>query len=476
VSPSDVEVAVRVDPGAPAAERWAAAALASMCARVVGNVVTPSVPLPRPNPWGARTLAAVTGVSRFGRRGRSRRTRRINVGMVPHVPEADLYLGGDDWTAVVSRRGPVPVGRCRLGGLGLQAATALAFGELLKDLGVGVHTVPVDGELTWSLLDGRVATATAATTTTTTFEIGGAGADRPTPPTVALLGAGSVGSSAAALLSLTGITGTIDVVDPDRFVPARNAYRCPGVPVAERGAKADWAARVLAAAGWDAAAHRSTIADWVDARGTPGFPGIALVSVDNVDGRRESGELMAATTVSAGVAGLALHVQRHQAVDDFACPYCDLVDVGRWRSQGRTYARFGLTAPRLQALLDGETLTVDDVATAIWTGAVGPDAMGHLVGGRLVDMMRVPSSGRPVADGPEDEAVSAPHVSWLAGTLLAAEVVKAAVGLPGLDRRVELDLTGVPLGGWRRPARNPSGRCPCTNPARRDLARALYGT
>jgi len=54
--------------------------------------------------------------------------------------------------------------------------------------------------------------------------------------------------------------------------------------------------------------------------------------------------------------------------------------------------------------------------------------------------------------------------------------VKASVGVPGIERRVEVDLTGVPLGGWRRPQRNPSGRCPCSNPARRDLARALYGT
>ena len=109
----DVEVVIRVDPGAQPAELWAAAALASMCARVVGHVSTPSVPLPRPNPWGARTLAAVTGVSRFGRRGRSTLTRRITVGTVPHAPEVDLYVGGDDWTAVVSRHGPVPVGRIK---------------------------------------------------------------------------------------------------------------------------------------------------------------------------------------------------------------------------------------------------------------------------------------------------------------------------------------------------------------------------
>lgn len=475
-----VEVVVRVAPAPSPAELWAAAAVASMGARVFGHVSTPSVPLPRPNPWGARTLAAVTGVSRHGRRGRCTTIRRITIGSVPHAPPADLYVGGDDWTARVSRLGPVAVGRCRMGGLGLQAAAALAVGEVLKELLPGVPTVALEDELTWSLLDGRVTTPSSppGLPPAPGGETRGRGqvrATRPTPPIVALLGAGSVGSSAAALLALSGVPGTVDVVDPDTFDPRRNAYRCPGVPVTERGPKADWAAEVLRAAGWEARAHRTTVADWAGAHDRPGYPGfrgMALVSVDNVDGRREAAELMAWSTVSAGVAGMALHAQRHLPVDDLACPYCDLVDTGRWRDRGRLYARFGLTKPRLQALLTGDTLTADDVATAIWTGAVHPESIGRLVGGRLTDLLRQP----PTSVAFEEASVSAPHVSWLAGTLLAVEVLKASAGLPGIERRVDVDLHGVPLGGWRRPPRNPSGRCPCTHPARRDLARALYGT
>jgi hypothetical protein len=258
----------------------------------------------------------------------------------------------------------------------------------------------------------------------------------------------------------------VDIVDPDRFDPRRNAYRCPGVPAAEDGPKATWAAGVLSARGWEASAHRTTIAGWADAHG-PGFPGVAVISVDNVDGRREAGQLLPAIAVSAGVGGTALHVQRHLPADDLACPYCDFVDAGRWRGQARTYARLGITGPRLQALLDGDLLTTDDVAKAIWAGAVDPAAMSGLAGGRLVDLLTRPGAGRA--------EMSMPHVSWMAGALLAAEVVKVAAGLPGLERRVELDMTGVPLGGWRRPVRNPSGRCPCSNPDRRRLARTLYG-
>lgn len=454
-----VEVVIRVDPAAEPEALWAAAALVSMSSRIAGHVVTPTLPLPRPNPWAARSLPAASSVGRFVKSARHVVTRRVQVGLSAHGAEADVYVGGDDWTATVSRRGPVAVGPCRFGGLGVHVAAAMALGEVLKDVVTGEPHVRIEGELTWNLLDGRVSSGVAppGSITPTT----------PEPVRLAVFGAGSAGSSAIALLSLTGIAGTAEVVDPDTFEPRRNAARCPGVPPIEAGPKAEWAADLLTQAGWDATAHRGTIGEWRAVRGPMGFPGIALVSVDNVDGRREAGEVLAATTVSAGVAGTALHVQRHLPADDLACPYCDFVDVGRWRSQAGMYARLGLTAPRLQALLDGEILTTDDVAKAIWAGSVDAAAMRDLSGARLAELLARSDVPRP--------AVGAPHVSWLTGALLAAEVVKASLGLPGLDRRVDVDLAGIPLGGWRRPARNPSGRCPCTNPGRRALARALYG-
>lgn len=464
---ADVEVVVHVDPSDGAAAVWAAAALVSMCARVVGHVRVPALALRRPNPWGVRTLPAVMGVSRIGRLSRHRIDRQVVVAIGRHSPTADVYFGGDDWTATVSRHAPVPVGQCPYGGLGLHAAAALAFGEVLKvlcgPLGMRCVHVEPDRPLTWNLLDGRLAPPPPHD------------ALRPlNAPRVLLLGAGSVGSSAAAVLSLSRLVGVLDVVDPDDFAPRHNAERCPGVPVGEAGSKAEWAARVLSEVGWVATAHRRRILEWSDDRLAPGFLGMALVAVDNVDARRDAAEVLAETTVSAGVAGTSLHVHRHLALDDLACPYCEFVDARRWRERGQLYARFGLTASRLQDLLDGQRLSVEDVATAIWTGSVDPNAVDTLVGGRLVDLLRAPRD-LPAPTPPEPERqVGAPHVSWLTGTLLAAEVVKTALGVPGLDRRVEVDLSGVPLGGWRRPARNGSGRCLCTNPARRQLARSLY--
>lgn len=515
------ELAVKVEPADGTPALLAAAAVVSMGARVVGQVVASPIPLPR-NPWGARTLRGVATASRLVHRPNGATTRTITIcvggsgggaggsgggggrvvrsggsgggGQVPAA--ADIYLGGDDWTAVVSRVGPVGIGRCPLGGPGLQAAAALAFGEALKDLlgPVGMRCVPIDRDLEWNLRDGRVEGGPASGTVGGAADRGSRGRSAPPPsqrtrepvtmPRVALLGSGSVGSSAAAVLSMTRLVGTADVVDPDRFEPHRNAYRCPGVPAAETGPKSAWAARILHDSGWVTQAHAQSVAKWIEARPDPGFHGIALVSVDNVDGRRDAGDLVAATTISAGVSGAALHVQRHLALDSLACPYCELVDARRWRDHAEVYARLGLTVTRLQELLDGAPLSVDDVTTAIWAGSLDPSTVDDLPGGRLTDLLRRHYAAVSVRRGDaawvEDvtrvEDVSAPHVSWLAGTLLAAEVAKAAVGLPGLDRRVDIDLTGVPLGGWRRPPRDPSGRCPCTTSARDELARALYAT
>jgi hypothetical protein len=489
------QVVVNVDPadGEPALR--AAAALVSMAARVVGQVSAPPLPLDQPNPWAAATLAGVIEASRL--RGPARtveRTITVGIGRAggsgdhPVVDDrngqspprrrrtgdVDISFGGDDWTAVVARDRPAAVGPCPLGGMGLQAAAALAFGEVMKDLlgPVGMRHVPLGGLLVWNLVDGALGPRPVPPPTAER---------RVWVPKVALIGAGSIGSSAAAILSMTRVIGRVNVVDPDRFDPVHNAYRSPGVPAAATLHKADWAARLLAARGWNARAHRQPVAEWDASREEQGFAGLALVSVDNVDGRRDAGDLLAETTVSAGAGGAALHVQRHVAGDDLACPYCDLVDARRWRDQAAVYARLGLTLPRLEALLDGERLAPDDVATAIWTGSIDPRSMDDLPGGRLGDLLArhyatigVPASAAPGPGASGTARVSAPHVSWLAGTLLATEVVKAAVGLPGLDRRVELDLAGVPLGGVRRPRPDPTGRCPCRHPGRRELARSLY--
>lgn len=440
----------------------AAAAVISMCGRVFGDVAIARNAAMPINPWHVHSLDDLLDLLPGGSAGPVQ--REVTVSFGDHRG-ADWFVGGDDWTTVVSRR-PTTVGPARLGGLGLQAAAAIVFGEVLKQvlMPLGMRCLPIEHTLVWNLLDGRLAPAPTVDSSAHAC------------PTAAFLGGGSVGSSGIGVLMMTPVVGDVVIVDPDHFQPARNNYRYPAVPPGLRGSKAVWGADVLATSGWEARPFDGTIGDWVTQRPLPGFDGIALVSVDRVDGRLDAADLLARTTVSVGVAGLALHAQRSTPFDNWACSYCAYVDVAPPLTQLEVYARLtGLTSTRITELLNGATLTHADVDTA--SEHCGPDAdREDLIGGRLEDLLHRRYARAPLSDanGAVVAEVSAPHVSWLGGVLLATEVVKTATGLPLLDRRIEVDLSGVPIGGWRRPARDPSGRCTCANPVRRSFARQLY--
>jgi hypothetical protein len=460
-------VEIVVDPGDKpvAAQVGAIAAVASMASRVFGTVTIARDGVLPPNPWNVETLFELGPALRLLSDG-SPRTRYVVA--FGEDRKADWYAGGDDWTCRVSRTTSQPVGDCRFGGLGLHAAASLVFGEVLKAVlrPLGMRCVVIENTFVWNLLDGRLAPS-----------FGPTHCKRLQPVDLAILGAGSVGSSAAGLIVMTPVRGQADVVDPDMFDPYRNTYRYPATPAAVYGPKAVWAAELLEAAGWSASPFVGSIDRWGSCRPEPGFNGLALVSVDRLEGRRDAADLLAHTTLSAGVAGLALHVQRSGANDVFACPYCEFVDVAAPRSQAEVYANMtGLDTSRVEELLSGKALKRHDVEGAVGAGAIADDHAEHLIGGRIEDLVRrhYARANVPLVHGGVDAGVSAPHVSWLAGTLLACEVVKAAIGLRPLDRRVEVDLSGLPLGGWRRLARDPTGRCTCTSSARRAAARRLY--
>lgn len=445
----------------------AAAGLVSMASRVLGEVVVRGDGQLPTNPWNAATLGDALQLHQVVGRAVLAPMSEILVAFGDASSRAQWYVGGDDWTAVLSRR-PTAIGPCDLGGVGLHAASAFAFGEILKTVlrPLGMRCVPVEHTLIWNLLDGRLASAPTVDTR-----------DPRHAAAIAFLGVGSLGSSGVGVLSMTPARGMVYVVDPDRFDPARNTYRYPATPPGTAGPKAEWAANVLQSAGWEAAHHDGTINEWVRSRPAPGFDGMALVSVDRVDGRLDAADLLARTTISAGVAGLALHAQRSGPSDEYACSYCAYVDLAPPMTQLEVYGGMtGLSTLRVAQLLEGDKLTPADLDAALIAGKLTRDDVAGLVGGRLEDLLHRRYARAQVAVGKTGLVadLSAPHVSWLGGVLLAAEVVKASTGLAPLNRRVELDLSGVPLGGWRSPRRDPTGRCTCASPVRRDLARRLY--
>lgn len=429
---------------------------------IEGDAVTDS------NPWGAATVAGLPGLLLTSRPTPTRQPDHdLIIGVGEDLGAAHLWLGGDDWTIRVGRS-PQPIVPGRFG-LGLQAGAVLIAAEVTK-----LTLAPLDmmhvsfgPGLVWNLLDHQLQPAPD-------LAVG-----QLTRLAVAWFGTGSVGSSAAgAAACIPELSGTADTVDPDSFDPSRNPHRYPASTGTETGPKAEWIAGMLRRAGWDARPYVKPVADWVISKPCPGFDGIAVSSVDRVDGRLQVADALGATTLSVGVDGMALHIQREHPNDEWACPYCQYVSLDPPMGQIDVIAnQLGLPPARVARLyLDGEPLSAEDVAKAVAAQRVRPERIRELIGRRLDDLLRRAYAEASVPQpGAEPAAVSAPYVSWMGGVFVAAELVKAAIGLAMVDRRIDLDLSGVPLGVVRRRPRDATGNCVCSSPVRRRWAAKLYG-
>lgn len=445
----------------------AAAALYSLLARLFPHTELSGDGDLGPNPWGITRLAALPAVLHgVCPAATYPATATVPVAFGETHPAAQLYVGGDDWTACVGRTaqtvvdGPI--------GLGLQAAAAYAAAEVTKlVLGpLGLAHVPLGAALVWNLLDYRGTVAP------------------PLPPSswqsrpVVLCGAGSVGSSVGGLLAcLPTLAGTIDVIDPDTFDPARNPTRYPASTGTTSGAKAAWVAAMLRDAGWTAHPLDGAVADWIDRQPVPGFDGLLVSSVDDLAGRRDVADVLARETISLGVAGLGVRLVRTYATPDGPCPYCQFVDVTPPLLEAQLIAdHTGLAVDRvIQLQLSGGPLEERDVQAALAAGAITPDRAHGLIGRRLADLRRRAYSQATVRTAQGEVAqVSTPFVSWIAGVLGAAEVSKSLLGLPTLAGRIDLDLAGLPAGYTTPAQRDPSRRCLCWSPVRRRWLRRLY--
>jgi hypothetical protein len=459
---------IRIEAGLTPASATAVAGLFSLLIRAHPHTTIDGDAEMGPNPWQAALLSEMPDRLAACRPAPTcGPSDDLVIGAGASVPLARLWIGGDDWTAHIGPE-PAPLSAA-VHGYGVHAAAVLAAAEVMK-LALGPHGmihVLLPGPLTWNLINYQL----APVGTVQSAPIG--------RPALALLGAGSIGSSGGGLLVCdTEIVGTAVVVDPDRFDPARNPYRYPASTGIEDGHKADWVAGLLRAAGWSADSFPCTVAEWTRDQPHPGWPGTVISSVDRLDGRLDVADVLPRTAVSIGVAGLALHAQLEHSYDEYACPFCDF--AGEAPPMSRIEARanqVGLPPVRVAQLdLDGATLERADVEAAVGAGRIRADRAEELIGRRVDDLVRRAYAEVTVPiPGAEPAAVSAPYVSWMGGLLAAVEVSKAARGLPTLDRRVDLDLTGVPLGVQSRRLRNITGSCPCASPKRQAWVARLYG-
>jgi hypothetical protein len=308
----------------------------------------------------------------------------------------------------------------------------------------------------------------------------------------AFLGVGSVGTSALALLA-TACSPVLNptmpsppplevaAVDKDVFDPGRNPFRYPALIGGESGYKATGIVERLKELELAAEAFEIDVATWNSTKTDPGWRGVLVSSVDTVPGRLDVADVLGERTLSAGVSGTALHVQWERFADGFACPFCDFVRADPPLTQAGVFSEVtGIPIPRVLALLqEGAVLLDSDVDLSITAGRVPAYRREALFGAPLSDLVRqayAEAEFRP--QGNEASAgviaVAAPQVSWFAGTLVAAELVKHLCGLPTVSRRVDLDVGGLPAGIVRSVPADSTGTCVCHSGVRRRWYRAMY--
>ena len=388
---------VTVTPGLPPAAAGAALTLVALLSRLFPHVQVDGSAHAGPNPWGISDVADAPGRFRGVRPVPTTAAAtdiRVALGMPPGLRVRDpmLGVGGGDWNARLAwELQPLddPPSGLRHG-LGLHAGACLAVSELLKvalvPLGMRALMLPGSGggsagdPLVWNLIDYRRAPASV---------IAGAGG-RILRLRVLLAGAGSVGTSVAgALVFCPGLTGEAITVDPEDFDPARNPFRYPALSGGEAGAKATWAAGLLQNAGWAAEPGAGGIGTWNAGQQAPGFDGIMVSSVDDLTGRFDVADVLARDVISAGVGGLAFHVQRERLGDGWACPYCEYVPAEPALTQSHVIAaQAGLPVEKVIALqIPGAVLTAADLEASAASGKISPETAARLAGHRLADLV-----------------------------------------------------------------------------------------
>jgi len=134
----------------------------------------------------------------------------------------------------------------------------------------------------------------------------------------------------------------------DRFRD-RNKLRYPVLRSAVTEVKVTWLAEVARGGALNIEPYDVDIQGFLAKFPTPPAIEVVAVSVDTPEGRRDATDVLARTTLNAGVAGMQLHVARHGFTDG-ACAYCQYVDEQPTLSGSQMLAEMiGLSVERVIA-------------------------------------------------------------------------------------------------------------------------------
>lgn len=381
----------------------------------------------------------------------------------PKAKAPVFFAGSDGWVAKLSRSEPVGSGATS-DPFGAGAAACLAAANVFRTVfAERIEGGAPDEKIELSILDyGQPGT-------------GG----RPLGPVdlgeCHLVGLGAIGNGAVwALSRVQHLTGVLHLVDHEELdLSNLQRYVLPGRDAVGQP-KVDIAASLFGAGSLRAVPHRSTWSGYVAAEGHRAFERVA-VALDTAGDRIAVQASLPRWIVNAWTQTGDLGVSRHGFVDGGACLACLYLPDGKVKDEDERVAEeIGLPEARMEVrnLLHGGA-PVDAALIARIAAALGVPVepllafegrplralhQGAICGGMV---FRLSGGARPA-----QAVVPMPFQSALAGIMLAADLVKHAVGYGnGRATTTRMDLLR-PLGRYLHDprAKDARGRCICQDP------------
>jgi len=390
----------------------------------------------------------------------------ITVGTTKSPFEQPVYCGCDAWTGSVSLTNPQPVGRTDLV-YGAGVAACLAAAAIFRLVVTPGSPPPADAMLNVFGNSTHVPTRSSLRRGLLL------------PQRSILVGAGAVGQSCAWALARTPVTGTVVVADPQtvdlgnmqRYVlTARKDLDNDKAPLATAHIN-----RVGAARGGPRVHAVPALGTYADALAHHGYRwDAALAAVDSATDRRATQATLPHWAANAWTQTGDLGVSDHHYRNG-ACIACLYLPTGASSNQDevvaaalqvpehvatvRTLLHLGDTVPPDLCDLIAARLGIDPAQVRKYASAgIRGMYVDGVCGGGLIPLGAL----RPAAE----LHVPLAHQSALAGVLLAARLVRRALGLaPETTEVMRLDVGRDPAPFPMQPAgKDPRGICLCQDP------------
>jgi hypothetical protein len=346
--------------------------------------------------------------------------------------EADVTGSADGWVAHVSGFGEVvPVLRDTDVIVGAHAAAALVASQVFaRALPLNPTVAGPSRRTAYSVLEYGAPTVANP-------RIGEVRIER-----ALLAGIGAVGQAAVDVLVGSDSAGLLDVVDFGSVDDVTNLNR--SVLAVEDDllsltAKVQLAVRRAAGSPLVIEPHECTVEEIVDAygQGRLAWPHVAISALDNGAARRALQSLWPDLVLDGATGGTLAQVFRHRHGERTACLRClHAEEPGGGDYLGAMATATGIDRDRLAAGLAGAKVMVTerDIETA---PSSAHDLIARHVGGDICGLLA--DAERYLDPKAEPVQLSVAFTSYLAGTFLAGELIKAVTGLSSPLGRYQID-------------------------------------